>query len=262
MPNKDATWYVKTIILSVLLFLFTLLFGYLVNGYISRGDYFNLYSGEVVWVVLVLCVILLVYSLTVGSWNDRLEYIVVPLPISLGIFIFLVSFNIYNALYAFIIVYVFLCLEMYKTVRLKKMLVKFEPRFVLRSSGRGMMLVYSLFALFILMIGSTFENVHTIDVGSKLSDVVSDPISQLYNLSYLEVNVKELVTTQINNVVEPYRNFFRPVMAIFVFLIFRFFGSIAYALYSILIRVVFHIAKKTGFIKIEKASVEQEIPIF
>jgi hypothetical protein len=81
-------------------------------------------------------------------------------------------------------------------------------------------------------------------------------------MEHLNSSIISLLTNQINSVVEPYRDLFKPILSIYLFMLFRFIASIAYLIYSVLITPIFHLAKATGFIKIEKVMVEQETPTF
>ena len=81
----------------------------------------------------------------------------------------------------------------------------------------------------------------------------------LSKLAAPQLSLKDTVTSQVNNIIEPYKRFINPIMALLAFGLLQFLGMIAYWIYNLTVDVVFWIAKKSGFLKVEKVPAEQEI---
>ena len=63
---------------------------------------------------------------------------------------------------------------------------------------------------------------------------------------------------QVNALIEPYKNFVHPIMSLLTFLLFSFYASLAHIIYILTVDILFLLAKKTGFYKVETIQVEQE----
>jgi len=85
-----------------------------------------------------------------------------------------------------------------------------------------------------------------------------DPSLVLENVGMPQLSLKDTVATEINKIVEPYKKFLNPLMAVLVFGLIQFLGTVAYLFYSLLIDLIFVLAKKSGFFKLETVTVERE----
>lgn len=72
------------------------------------------------------------------------------------------------------------------------------------------------------------------------------------------VDIKDLIEKQVNTFIEPYKTFVRPILGLLTFLFFEFLASLAYILFSLVIRPIFFFAKKVKFFKVETVMLEQE----
>ncbi len=72
-------------------------------------------------------------------------------------------------------------------------------------------------------------------------------------------SIKKSVANKVNDVVEPYRKFFSPTLALLVLGIFQIYSWISYILYSQIINLILIILKKTKFVRIEKETIEREV---
>ena len=70
--------------------------------------------------------------------------------------------------------------------------------------------------------------------------------------------IKNSVSDQINKLVEPYRKYFAPTLAILVFGTLQIYGSLVYFIYTAISKTLLHLLKKTKFIQIQKIPTEQE----
>ncbi len=78
------------------------------------------------------------------------------------------------------------------------------------------------------------------------------------NIDLPKMSIRSTVESEVNNIIEPYKRFLNPVMAILMFGLMQFIGFFTFLIYTIMINVVFYVAKKTGFLKISKVMVEKE----
>lgn len=86
----------------------------------------------------------------------------------------------------------------------------------------------------------------------------TEALRELQNRGLEEISLKNAVANEVNKLVEPYKRFLNPVMAILIFGLIQFLGTVAYIVYSIFIGLIFHMAKKTGFFKVETVTAEKE----
>jgi len=77
-------------------------------------------------------------------------------------------------------------------------------------------------------------------------------------LGNISNSIKNSIAKKVNDIVEPYRRFFSPTLALLVFGIFQIYSWITYILYSQLINLIFLILRKTHFVKVEKVPAEKE----
>ncbi|MBW6441374.1 hypothetical protein K0B04_00490 [Patescibacteria group bacterium] len=71
--------------------------------------------------------------------------------------------------------------------------------------------------------------------------------------------IKNSISTQINNVVEPYKNLFSPTLALLVFGILQIYNSVIYFIYTNTIFLILVLLKKFGLIHVKTIPVEKEI---
>lgn len=79
-----------------------------------------------------------------------------------------------------------------------------------------------------------------------------------FGISQADETIQSSVGAQINRIIEPYKNFILPLMALLVFGLLEFAGVIARFLFLAVIKPVFALAKATSFLNIENNMVKQE----
>lgn len=250
--------YIKTYVLAILLFFETLLLTNLIVNFVMSQNYFNLSTVFAVEVVLLMFLSIVTYSLTIGAWGKWIQYVIIPLPVSCAIFLSLVRFNFYNALTITAVVYLLLCYDVYKAVKLKDLLIKFDPSYILRISTRGLLFIFSVLGGLVLVLNTTYTP-NVLNVGEKIAELTDKPIRQMYNVQHLDINLKDVIERQVNDVIAPYKNFINPIMAVLMFGLFRILGSVADFIFTSTINPIFDLAKRTRFFKTEKVMVEKEI---
>ena len=175
----------------------------------------------------------------------------IPLSIGIGMALILLKHDLYNGITATILLMLLVAYNVYKATTLKGLLIKFEPKFILDTSLKGLIVIYSIFAVTILMLGKTGDNLAEINVGEKIAEVAKKPIEDIQKATGLQElqsiqntagisgidmagiqNIEGLqglaflnsfntdatvvVEKQINSMLLPYKSFFKPIMAIFI----------------------------------------------
>lgn len=269
---------IKISVLTVLIFIESFLLSQLILDFIRRGGIFHFSIEFSIRTVAYMLLSIYTFSLTAGGWDKWKQYVMIPLPVSLAIFITTV---IVFPQYAFFVAAgsaLLISLDVNKSTQMKKLMVKFDPKMILRFSTKGILFVFSIFGGVLILLNST--QVEPLNVGQEIykliqkpvENIISDQIFPVVNLAILESadlastplfekteeSVGVIVENQINKLIEPYKNFIHPIIAVLTFALFQFYASLAYVIYILTIDLIFLISKKTGFFKIEMATVEQE----
>ncbi len=248
---------IKPISLAVLLFIESFLLTQLIISYIKTVDYFKISTGFSIQVIGLMFLTIITCSLTIGAWGKWKQYVLISVPVTLAMFLALLNYNFYNALTISTAALLLLSYDIYKSDQLKGILVKMDPRFILRFSNTGLLFIFSVLGGVLVIIHSTYYDPN-INLGKKLVEVSEQPIQQLMKGQNVDKTVMVTVEKQINDLVEPYKNWLKPLMGLVVFGIFQFFSNIAYLIYMVAIGPIFKLAKKSGFIKVEKIKIEKE----
>lgn len=74
----------------------------------------------------------------------------------------------------------------------------------------------------------------------------------------VNTEVKTIIENQVNDMVQPYKNFVRPIIAILVYGMFQLYATVTYILFTLTVWPLFSIAKSSGLIKKELVMVEKE----
>ena len=88
---KSAGYYVKLGVLMLALFSETFFLTTLINGFVSKGDFFNISVPFSLQVVGIMTLIILTFALTIGAWDVWYFNIMTPLAIAAGIMVPLLS---------------------------------------------------------------------------------------------------------------------------------------------------------------------------
>ena len=233
------------------------------------------------------------------AWDKWEQYVFVPIPICLGIFATAFFINSAYAILLVFLVYLILVYDIYIASNLKSMLIVFSPKLIMKFSAKGILLSFSITAAVLVLISSGKQpelNVgkkmgdlvdeHIIpqinqEIENRVESVKEDPmevinranlgdeqkgllektgvLDNLANIKAPELSLAETITQEVNKLIEPYKRFVNPIISIMAFGIVQFLGTISFIIYMLSIDILFWLAKKTGFIKIEKVPTEKEI---
>ncbi len=281
------------------MFFQTYFLSWIILRYVQRGDYFTLNAPFSILVIILMLLLAWTFALSVGSWGNNMEYLIIPLPASMAIFAVIAPMNLTYGFGLMITSAALLAYDTWRSSKLSAMLIKFEPAIILRFATGGLLLLFSILSGVLLLISK--EPTQQINIGRQVSGIVGDTLdaaikAQIKNTldgtsaNYLQqvdpnitnllqqfglptnlndpaftdpqnlgIDTKAIVETQINNVIEPYKDFVKPVMALMLFATFQFYAYITFIIFNITISGLYWVAKKTGFFRIEKIQVEKEV---
>jgi len=239
------------------------------------------------------------FAISVGSWERGLQYLIIPVPTALAMFLVMAQFNISYAILMTAVTAGLLIYDIWKSTRLSKLLVRFEPTIILKFSTNGLLFLFSILAGVLVMIDP--GTVQELNIGKQTADIVGETLdaaiqTQIKNTlngapqGYLDqldpsvvnmlesfglptnlndpmytnpenlgIDTKEIVESQVNALIEPYKDFVKPIMALLLFGLFQFYAYLAYIIFSLTVNIIYWVAKKTNFLKTEVIQVDKEI---
>ena len=290
---KYAWYYVKLGVLMLVLFSETFFLTTIINGFVSQGDFFNINIPFSLQVVGLMTLIILTFALTVGAWDVWYFNIMTPLAIAAGIMVPLLSTSTTYALIAAGVAFIIMAAESFRSYKIKALLIKFDALLVLRFAVKGILLVFSILAGLIIILGAS--NVKEIDFGKLIAEVAEKPIKSTVNSQMQQtierqtiysgysaeevqklldeygigaetgadtltkdLDIKSMIQTQVNDLIAPYKELVRPLIAILVFGLFQLYATVSYAIYSLFVGLLIVIAKKTGLLNTITTTVEKQ----
>jgi hypothetical protein len=292
-------YYIKTVTIVVLTFFQTYFLSWLILDYVSKGNFFTFDTAFALLVIFLMVLIAWTFSISVGAWGNGMQYLVVPVPTGMAMFMVLAPQNVTYALITAAVVVAMLMYDVWKSTKLSELLIKFEPTIILKFSTNGLLFLFSVLAGVMVMVNT--GKAHELNLGKQTADLVGNTLntaiqSQIKNtlqgapqgylnqvdpsvVSMLEqfglptdlsdpaytdpqnlgIDTKEIVESQVNALIEPYKDFIKPIMALLLFGIFQFYAYIAYLIFSLTVNGIYWIAKKVSFLKTETIQVDKEI---
>ncbi|HLB51937.1 hypothetical protein A3F07_02215 [candidate division WWE3 bacterium RIFCSPHIGHO2_12_FULL_38_15] len=294
--QKHSTHYVKTIFLFILLLLESSLLSVFLMEMIRNQNILFPSIESFTFVCILIIMIYIAQVLTIGAWEKWEHYLLVPIPVTLGITAGLINSGFKWWFVITILSLLLLAESVYLTDRFKKLLLKFHPRLIFRNINRTTGFVFAILAGIY-----TYQNY--VDLNSALLKTrVSEFVDQQYGdiaKPLIEQQLKELqgaqnlredinlineqygfdlspflnsttptdtdnqikanLVTQIMGWIEPYKQFIPPALSIITFAFFQFLFGISYFLFTLLIDGLIIGAKKINFLHVEEIEVKQEI---
>ena len=269
--------------------------------YIKSEDYFTPPLKTLGIIVGLLLLVLYTYALTVGAWKKWEQFVVVPLPISLGIFAGLLLINSTYAVLVGAISYLFLSYDVYMASRIKNQLIKFNPIMVLRFSAKGILFMFALLAAVMVFLHAA-EKREEFDIGSKIAEIAQTQVDKVMQptldqegspdrlidelegkgippnpelfsmlsglqegsnsfiggLPTFNLDLKETVKKEVDNIIAPYKQFIPSLVALVVFALIRFLGGLAHLVFNITSPALFKIAQSLNLLHVEYKQVQKE----
>jgi hypothetical protein len=260
----------KTLGISFLLFVESLLATHQLWNLTKELQIFDININSVIMLSITLLVICYTYALSVGAWNEWLQYVIVPLPIALGIVLIIAQINFIYALLAFLSTYVLITYDVFFSSKLKDQMIKFNPRIILRFSTKGLLFVFAIVgAVLILVSPVDSEQLNIPGNIAHISDQYlgryveeREDIQLLRSLGLIQFDFKDVVELQVRNFIEPYKSFVLPVIAFIIFSSIQTLNILIYLVFALTIDLLYYFAKKFGVLKIELRDVQQEVLSF
>ncbi len=282
---KSAGYYIKLTFITLALFAESFILATLINSYFTTGNFFDISIPFSLQVVGCMVLISLTFSLTVGAWDAWYFNLLAPAAIASGVMIPLLPTNTTHALIAAGATFIIIALESYRSYRIKKILLDFVPLLVLRFAVRGIFLAFSILAGLMIILNAS--NVRQIDFGQLIANVAEKPLKSTVNSQLqqtierqtiysgyteeevqqllseygieagtetgtvpeeLNIDVEGMIKQQVNSLIEPYKEFVRPLIAVLVFGLFQIYATVSYVVYTLLVGAVVVVAKKIGIL--------------
>ncbi len=271
--HRTRSYVLKAILFSFALFVETIMASSLLFDFAIAKNYFAIDWNFIGLLTAALLLICYTYALTVGAWDTWVQYVIVPLPISLGTALIVARMNLAYGIIVFFTVYIFSAYDVYVATSLKEQLIRFNPKIVLRFSTKGLLLIFALISgllIFISPVSPDEVNTNVVDFMAGIAEkqtkiILNNSMEQNENLAILKrfglvsLDFKTLFSNQISTVLEPYKHFILPVIALLVAGSVQFLNGPVYLLFAITVDLVFMLAKRTGILKTEFREVQQEI---
>lgn len=260
--GEPKSYYLKTGIIFFLLFVESLYLSKLLLDYSVAQDYFSIQTVLFVKYVLVSLALVYTYALSVGSWEHHDHYFLVAAPIAFGIFANLMILNLTQALVFTFLAFLFISYYMKNTNKLRKILLVFSAPLLLKTPARTLIMLFSFLAGFMVFLNYYASHSQKLSIGSQIGNLAEQQILSNQNIFKqvveLDIPIKETVAGQVDDLVQPYKQFVPSVVGFLVFGVFQFLGWISYGIYVLTIELVFWIAKRAGLYRIEYVDVRKE----
>lgn len=195
---KDSAYLVKTAIVTVFFALESYALTNILLAYVRTEDYFTPPLRTLGDISLFLFLIILTYALSIGAWKKWEQYLIIPLPISLGILAALFITNPSYALVAAITAFVLISYDVYIATHTKDLLIKFDAKTILRVSTKGLLFVFALLGAILVFLHSA-ETSGGFDIGGSIADIAQDQIGLILPTA-IDTQAKEIPDDFLNQV--------------------------------------------------------------
>ena len=161
-----------------MLFIEAFILTFLITQYVVAQNYFSMSWQLSLQTILLMLFLAYTYSLTIGAWDKTEQYFIVPLPISLAIFVAVLQYNFNYAVLGFILAFLLLTLDVYKATRIKNLLIKFDPKIILRLSTTGILFLFSVLGAVLVILHSASIQTE-VNIGQKIAEIVETPLKNV-----------------------------------------------------------------------------------
>lgn len=279
---KTKIFYIKSILLAVFLMIESYFLSNILMGYVNSGNFFSPPREFIITTILMLLLILYTYFLTVGGWDKWEQYFIVALPIAAGITLRGIQENLTYGLITGLLILLILCYDIFLSTRLKNQMISFNPRLILKFSTRGVLFAFSLAAAIFVFMDKP-RDTSTFNIGEKIGSITQKQFDKLIKprlnesvknslpmeiplegddymsgLPGINLDLRQTVESEFNSIVEPYKRFIPPLIALVVFTFIRFLGGITNWLFTITVGAVFAFFKSVGFLHVNQKQVQKE----
>lgn len=180
--------FVKVLSLVILLALESYFVSYFILYFSLKSAVFNPSFEFLAIIGGLLLLVLYTFSLTIGIWNRKIQYLIVPFPIALGILINLVRLNTTYAVLLGLLTYLIILYDIMWATRVMNNLIRFHPAVILKTSTKGIIFLFSL-------IGSLYILVNPASVDEqKVKNEINDfLIHGVNNVLFPQISIPESI---------------------------------------------------------------------
>ncbi len=175
---KTKAFWIKTSLLSIILIIESYFVTESINTYVESEMFFMPPWRLLLVIAGLLLLVLYTYSLTIGGWDKWEQYVLVPLPISIGIWLNILQKNPGYASLIALMAFLLLIYDTFLANRIKEELIYFKPRLILKFSSKGVIFMYSLLAAGLVFLHSA-EKTEMINIGEKLGEITQDQYEKI-----------------------------------------------------------------------------------
>ncbi len=258
----------KTLAFPVSIFLVTFVLTQVMSAYFQNLDMNNLHLLGLPKMLELSLLLALLIGLSMPSWTLSKYILIVPLPLSLGVYLNLLFLEPLNALIATGLIFSVLLLGLFRSIRLRDSMIKPQINTSLRPAIKSYLMAMSIASAFIVLLNPQKKE---INLSEMVSNTIKKPVSS-YVIStvglgsratpeinsLMEQQVEREIDTEVKKALEPYRYFANIIFAIAVFAGMQGINTIIYAVYAILISPIYQLAFAIKLIKKESREVTQE----
>lgn len=175
---KSKAFWIKSTILSLALIVESYFLTDLLIKYVESEMFFIPPWDLLTVISALMLLVLYTYSLTIGGWDKWEQYVLVPLPISIGIFFSILQKNAGYAALIALMAFLLLAYDTFFASNIKKELIYFKPRLILKFSTKGIIFMFSLLAGGLVFL-HTAEKTEMINLGEKLGEITQEQYEKI-----------------------------------------------------------------------------------
>lgn len=264
MKTHSFSYYVKSAFIVSAIFCTTFQLSTEILNFSKTGDIFSVSPYYMLKIGVLILVTAYLYTLSIGAWDEWEQFAIIPIPTALGVTLSAEFSGLLHAPYIGIAFLAVLEIFIWNSTGLKKLFLKFSPTMIMKPTLNGMVFLFSILSGASLLLDTVPQ---ITNIGNKIGTIIEAPLKQAVTkqipaelrIFLLDgIDFKGLAEVQINNAIEPYKNYVKPIMAGLTFFLFQFIGSIALFVYGITINVLMWLATKTKIFRTERVEVQQE----
>lgn len=257
----------KLLVLQFLLLLEGISITRLLLEFAKTQQFFNPPFKTILLIGGVVLLSLYTYSFIIATWEHSLNYYLTPIIFSISIAIMFVSLSYVYALIAFLLSLAVALYDTQYSIELSKHLIKFEPKYILRLSTKGILFIFSILAAITVLVNPLHpDKIHISQDIAQIAQTQFDAVLKgspdlqtLQGFGDINIDVAGTVQQQVDKFLTPYKQFLMPLLAILIFGVMQFINSLVYLIFSLTITPIFSFSKKIHFLNSELSTVEKEI---
>ncbi len=266
IPNLKTQ--IKTIAFPASIFAVTFMLTQVMSAYFQSLDMNNLHLLGLPKMLELSILLAILIGLSMPAWTLGKYILIVPLPLSLGVYLNLLFLEPLNALIATGLIFGILMLGLLRSMRLRDSMIKPQINTSLRPAIKSYLMTMAIASAFIVLLNPQKKE---INLSEMVSGTIKEPVSSyvmrtvgLGSRTAPEVNrlieqqVEKEIDEEVKKALEPYKYLANIIFAVAVFAGMQGINTIIYAIYAILIGPIYQIAIATKMVRKKTREVTQE----